>query len=195
MIETVISFDLYLTHAILLWRSVWLTPIMIFFTRLGDDQIAYPFVALTILLLLICRRVREAGLMLFTLLVSAILNTGIKELVGRMRPLDYQLVIETDFSFPSGHAMNSIVYFGLLTFLVLKHIKSEVWRRWLISLAFVFSFMMGVSRIYLGVHYFSDVVVGYLLGAIIVSIAIWIGNKRIFSSDRKRLSEEDTMDA
>lgn len=194
MIETIFNFDLYLAEAVVAWRSVWLTPIMIFFTRLGDDQIAYPFVAITVLLLLLGRRLREATLLLLTLLLSAVTNTGLKELVGRVRPLEHQLVVETDFSFPSGHAMNSLVYFGLLSYLVFRHVSSVIWRRFLIALAFTFSLFMGFSRVYLGVHYLSDIVAGYLLGACFLSVAIWVGERWKARTTGLGLREEDTID-
>lgn len=179
MLESIIHLDILVSDLVLLWRSPWLTTVMMFITKLGDDQIAYPLVALTILFLFVIRKIRDAIFFLITISFSALLNSQLKELVGRARPMEHQIVTETDFSFPSGHAMNSIVYFGLLAYLLISQIQSKAWRRFLTILAFSLSLLMGVSRVYLGVHYLSDIVCGYLLGAIILTIAIWVRKKVI----------------
>jgi undecaprenyl-diphosphatase len=109
------------------------------------------------------------------MMVSAVSNTLIKEVVARPRPLLDPLLIRTDFSFPSGHAMNSVVFFGLVALFSLQLIAQR-WQRILVILfSVLIPLLMGVSRVYLGVHHASDVMVGFILGSLIM-----MGASRIF---------------
>ncbi len=99
----------------------------------------------------------------------------IKNLVERMRPpAELALYTPGDYSFPSGHATTAVVFFGFLAY-YLAHRRAHGRRIWIYAAATLLMLLIGVSRVYLGVHYPSDVLAGFMLGA----LWLWIGIKLI----------------
>ncbi|WP_085831282.1 phosphatase PAP2 family protein [Collinsella vaginalis] len=139
-------------------RVSWLTPVMMGFTALGSPVI------LIVLLLVIAAFApgrRPGWCCAVNLVLSSLLNVGLKALVQRPRPVGFRLIEETGFSFPSGHSMMAMAFFGLIVWLI-WHYERDRRQRLLLSGAFaVVIVMIGVSRIYLGVHYASDVIGGF----------------------------------
>jgi undecaprenyl-diphosphatase len=84
------------------------------------------------------------------------------------------IIAETGYSFASGHATYAIIFFTLIVNAYRTHIKSAVGRKIFITIAVVLALLIGVSRIYLGVHYFSDVFAGFMIGGIISYLSIKI---------------------
>jgi undecaprenyl-diphosphatase len=81
-----------------------------------------------------------------------------------MRPDSFFLVQENSFSFPSGHAMATMCFYGMLAFFLMREVKSWPVRLLIATLTVILSLIIGISRIYLGVHYPTDVVAGYAVG-------------------------------
>lgn len=99
-----------------------------------------------------------------SLVVAAIINNVIKILIARERPDILRMIEMHDYSFPSGHSMNNMAYYSMILLLTWKYIKNIKWK-WLLSIVcIVMPLSIGISRIYLGVHYATDVVVGWILG-------------------------------
>lgn len=101
-----------------------------------------------------------------------IANFVIKQIVRRIRPEHLMIIEETGFSFPSGHAMMTFAFFFLLAHFVWFTIKNKTLR---ISLVVLFAFVIeaiGFSRIYLGVHYLTDILAGWLITYVIISIIL-----------------------
>jgi undecaprenyl-diphosphatase len=105
-----------------------------------------------------------------TVVVTAILNVLLKLLFARERPDILQLIYEPDYSFPSGHAMNNMAFYMMNLFLTWKHVNNKKTKYIISGLCIIFPLMIGFSRIYLGVHYASDVAAGWLLGFIIALV-------------------------
>lgn len=87
----------------------------------------------------------------------------LKNTLKRPRPIDYRLIEETGYSFPSGHSMASMAFYGLLIYLIYRNVKNKYLKWTLICLLSVLIILIGISRIYLGVHYTSDVLAGFLV--------------------------------
>lgn len=110
--------------------------------------------------------------------VGIALNTIIKIVVRRPRPSTTMLFsYEKSFSFPSGHTMMSTIFYGLIIYYVYKYIKNKKLKCFLISILSLIIVMIGVSRIYLGVHYATDVVTAYILGIVYLVLYIKLSNK------------------
>jgi undecaprenyl-diphosphatase len=100
-----------------------------------------------------------------------VIGAFIKEIVGRVRPLG-AFIIENDFSFPSGHAVMATVFFTLLIYIFARKIKVMLWREIFISISVLSVILALVSRLYLGVHWFSDVIAGMAFGLFWTTLVI-----------------------
>lgn len=108
---------------------------------------------------------------------SVIINTIFKVIFARPRPLVLHLIEQDGFSFPSGHAMASMSFYGFLIYLILKSKLSIFTKTIYVFLLSIIILLVGISRIYLGVHYASDIIGGYLISVIYMCIYIFIVNK------------------
>ena len=139
-------------------RFEWLTPIMESFSALATP------VVLLVLLLIVAAFApgrRPGACCALNLALVVVLNLILKGIVQRPRPEGISLVTEAGFSFPSGHSMAAMAFFGLLVWLIWHYEKDRAMR---VGCCVTFSLviiMVGVSRIYLGVHYASDVIGGF----------------------------------
>jgi undecaprenyl-diphosphatase len=104
---------------------------------------------------------------------SALLNYAMKSGFGRARPVGADpSLFRSDLSFPSGHAMGSLVLCGVAAYLLVRLVPS--WRSRVVPMALLLAFpvVMGFSRLYLGVHYVSDVIGGYLAGTAWIAVCV-----------------------
>lgn len=154
--------------------SNFATPIAKFITNLGG---AIFLIALTIVLLVLIKN-KKIGISIFSnLVIVTILNQLLKAILQRPRPTEYRIVEETGYSFPSGHSMVSMAFYGYLIYLIYKYVKNK-YIKWIsIVLLSILVCSIGISRIYLGVHYTSDVLGGFLISMSYLVIYITAVNK------------------
>ena len=138
-----------------------ITPIAKIITFLAST---YFFIGLSILLLILVKNKKTGLSIIVNLGLSALTNFIVKNIVQRPRPIDHRLISETGFSLPSGHSMVSMAFYGYLIYLTYKYIKNKKIKISLTIFLSLLIFLVGLSRIYLGVHYTTDVLAGYLLG-------------------------------
>ena len=139
-------------------RRAWLTPIM-----QSISELALPVVLLVMLLAVQAFAPgRRPGLCAaFNLVGVVVLNQALKLLVHRPRPDGFRLIAETGYSFPSGHSMVAMAFYGLLAWMAWRY-ERDAFVRWLSVCGFgLVVVLVGISRIYLGVHYASDVIAGF----------------------------------
>ncbi len=118
-------------------------------------------------------------------LSSLALMFGLKYLFGRSRPLIPLLEEVNGLSFPSGHALNAVTFYGLLIHIAWQTVKN-VTLKWTLSIVFLLMIILiGFSRIYLRVHYTSDVIAGYCMGFLWLVISISIIHRMEKYSKRK----------
>jgi undecaprenyl-diphosphatase len=104
---------------------------------------------------------------------GTLLNDLLKALFHRGRPeTAIEFINYQSWSFPSGHAMNSLIGFGFVAYLLLEHTTDRRARVAIIAATLVLVGLVGFSRLYLGVHYLSDVIAGYLAGAVWLLVCI-----------------------
>ncbi|WP_042162437.1 phosphatase PAP2 family protein, partial [Paenibacillus gorillae] len=156
------------------WESPWLTPIMKGLSLIGAGTLN---VILTILIMIMLYFVfKHRWELLFFIGViagSALLNVMLKAIFHRDRPTLHRLADATGYSFPSGHSMAAFALYGVLCFLLWKHARTALKRTLLIIAGTVMILAIGISRIYLGVHYPSDVIGGYLASGTWLAVTIW----------------------
>ena len=140
--------------------SNFATPIAKFITNFGG---AIFLLGLTIILF-VCIKNKKIGASIFSnLVIVTILNQLLKGILQRPRPTEFRIIEETGYSFPSGHSMVSMAFYGYLIYLIYKFVKNKYIKWSLIILLSILICTIGVSRIYLGVHYTSDVLGGFLI--------------------------------
>lgn len=152
-------------------RSSTLTSVLKTITYMGNWQ---TISGLCILLLLIPKTRMQYGLPVSAGAVFVtIFNKGIKQIFQRPRPnVSLHLIDEGGYSFTSGHSITSMVVYGLMIFLVRKYVKDRKTANILTALLAIPWICIGPSRIYMGVHYPTDVLGGWLLGIAILMILI-----------------------
>lgn len=140
----------------------FLTNIIRIITHLGDPIIV---TSITILLVIIPKTRKKVGYpMAAAVIVSKALNLILKEIFARERPNILQLVNETTYSFPSGHAMINTTVYTMLGIFAIKYIRSKKIKISVIIMCIIMPLIISFSRVYLGVHYAGDVLGGMLLG-------------------------------
>lgn len=145
------------------WASPWLTRVMEAFTFIGSTAILITVVAVLALILWRMRRRRHAILLVLGAAGGNILMEILKQVFRRPRPVPFfGLPTPDSWSFPSGHALNSFCVYVLAAALISRQVRSEAGRIACWSVAVILAVMPGISRIYLGVHYPSDVLAGYV---------------------------------
>ena len=157
------------------------TPIAKFITNFGG---AIFVISLTTILFFVIKD-KKIGISIITNLgIVTILNQIIKFIMQRPRPTEFRIIEETGYSFPSGHSMVSLAFYGYLIYLIYKYINNKHLKRTLIIVLSVLICIIGVSRIYLGVHYTSDVLGGFLISFAYLIIYIELVNKFVLEKNK-----------
>lgn len=138
---------------------------------LGSEKFLIPFMVAIIAISLIKKNIRQSIFLLVNTLGSFILNFLVKQVFQRSRPFDFFLVKQGGLSYPSGHAMVVMSMYLAIFHLLTRNIQKDN-RRILIGV-FIGSYiaLMGMSRLYLGVHWPTDIVGGYILGYLLYDVS------------------------
>lgn len=156
------------------WETNLRNKAMLFITALGNYQFLVP-ANLLLIFLLIVRKNQKAATLVFLVAITGLgLKFLLKALFERPRPANPIVEGITNFSYPSGHALMSVAFYGLLILLL-----NEITSNWLVKRVVIFTsvlliFLIGFSRVYLRVHYPTDVLAGYLLGIIWIGVPVYI---------------------
>ncbi len=154
--------------------SDFATPIAKFITNFGG---AIFLIIATIILFILIKNKKIGFSIISNLVIVTILNQSLKNILQRPRPNEFRIVEETGYSFPSGHSMASMAFYGYLIYLIYKYVKNKYLKWTLIVLLGILICTIGISRIYLGVHYTSDVLGGFLISISYLVIYISAVNK------------------
>ena len=175
MYADIIGYKLVSTYLI----SDFVTPIAKFITNFGGAI----FLSIATVMLFLLIKNKKIGLSIISnIVIITVLIQLLKRILQRPRPTEFRIVEETGYSFPSGHSMVSMAFYGYLIYLIYRYIKNKYVKWTLITILSILICLIGISRIYLGVHYTSDVLGGFLLS--ISYLVIYI------SSIKKLLPEE-----
>lgn len=166
-------FDSFIINLILVNQSQFTDSFMVFITELGS---IWFFTLLTIIAVVwLWFRAKDRWTALFFVIAVAgggLLNSLLKSFYGRERPAINEAIDAIGFSFPSGHAMGSLILYGFVIFLTIRGHHKE-WLKWTVSISLaVLVLLIGVSRIYLGAHFPSDVAAGFIAGTIWLLLCI-----------------------
>lgn len=172
----IIGYKIISTYVI----SDFVTPIAKFITNFGGEVC---LILLTIILFLVIKNKKIGASILLNLIIATDLNLLLKNILQRPRPTEYRLINETGYSFPSGHSMICMAFYGFMIYLIYKYVKNKKLKISLITFLILLIICIGVSRIYLGVHYTSDVLAGFLISISYLIIYTSIVNKFILERE------------
>lgn len=164
------DFDTSIYNAMMSFKSDYMTFIMKTITRFGDAEI---LILITVICLIFIRNKKIGGSIVINLASVALMNHVLKKIIQRPRPpLEFRMVEESSFSFPSGHAMASMAFYGLIIYFINKNMKNNKLKKVICIILSILIFLIGMSRIYLGVHYASDVIAGFAISMVYLILYI-----------------------
>lgn len=140
--------------------SDFATPVAKFITNFGG---AICLIGTAIFLFIVIKNKKIGISIVCNLGIITILNQLLKRILQRPRPEKFRIIHESGYSFPSGHSMVSMAFYGFLIYLIYKNVKNKYLKWTLITILGLLIISIGISRIYLGVHYTSDVLAGFLI--------------------------------
>ncbi|MBJ7881775.1 phosphatase PAP2 family protein [Gelidibacter salicanalis] len=169
------DYDYKITEYVISHRSEALTKYFVFVTHVGDIYgYAIVLIVLAILSYFVFKQWKLMLQVFFVLALSAISNLILKRFVDRARPgIEHMVSVET-LSYPSGHAMSAMAFYGFLMYLIYRFNINIYLKFGVIFLLGILILSIGLSRIYLGVHFPSDIAGGYIAGLIWVVFCILI---------------------
>lgn len=158
--ESIIDFDNFYYKHISLFISDRMTFFVKVITNLGS---AFALISLTLLMLLIPNNKKYGILTGINLVIIFLINVLLKFIFARPRPININLIEELGYSFPSAHAMVSTAFYGFIVYLIWQS-KISTKLKWLYSILLsILIILICITRVYLGVHYASDVFGGALI--------------------------------
>lgn len=176
--EHTVRFDLAVRNWVHQYSSPTLTRAATFASFVGGDALGAAFI-LSLLVFAFLRWRRAAIWLTLTMAGALVLNLSLKNAFHRHRPAPFFGPLPHSYSFPSGHALFSLCFYGVLAGLLSDRIKSLPAKVciWLVAVPLIMA--IGLSRIYLGVHYPTDVLGGYLAATVWVSSMIAFDHMRV----------------
>lgn len=168
--DTLATYDQTITDYVISYRSPALTNYFIFVTHVGDFY-GYLVVLVSSVLvsLLVFKRWKYVAQITIVLALSAVSNMILKRFIDRARPGIEHLVSVETLSYPSGHAMSAMAFYGFIIYLFYRFKMNLFLKVTVMLLLFILVLSIGISRIYLGVHFPSDIAGGFIAGF------IWVG--------------------
>ncbi|WP_347159520.1 phosphatase PAP2 family protein [Pontibacter chitinilyticus] len=170
--ESIVTFDKTFTAMLYSMRTEWLSQVLYVATQLGEQWAV--FVIGGILTIICLFRKKYALLIAFWITLAGVgISTKYgKKYVSRDRPANVAYYDVEHFSFPSGHATTVLAQFGLIAYFLCRAYRKRHQRQLIVAAAALLIIVVGFSRIYLGVHYLSDVLAGFLLGMLWLLVGI-----------------------
>ena len=177
--DNLTSFDNSIYNVISIIKNPTTTSVMKFISFFASPL----FCILSIILIFLIIKNKNIG-KLYTLdiVLAFILNTVIKLIFARERPIEINLIDEIGYSFPSAHAMISLCLYGFLSYLLVKSKLPKPYKIFGVTFMVILTILIGLSRIYLGVHFASDVLGGFACGMVFLVTYIKIMRSRIIKN-------------
>jgi undecaprenyl-diphosphatase len=171
--NTIVNFDSAIISYVQGLEAPRLTVVMNFFSFIGDTIAVVVLSLLTLVLLYKVFKHRSELILFISVMVGAnILFLTLKLFFQRARPDLHRLAEASNYSFPSGHATMACALYGVLTFILWRHIATSLGRTIFILFGMMMILAIGISRIYLGVHYPSDIIAGYFISTFWLTLSI-----------------------
>ncbi|MCJ8164706.1 phosphatase PAP2 family protein [Pontibacter sp. E15-1] len=186
----IVTLDETFTGLLFKVRSEALSQVLYAFTQLGEQETVFIVGGVVSAIFLYRRNFVALFVFWFTLAGVGISTRYGKTFFSRERPSEVAYYAVEHFSFPSGHATTVLAMYGLLAYFLYRHYHTHPWRELVLWLAGILIVIVGFSRIYLGVHFLSDVLAGFLLGALWLLVGVSLMEVMIYDKKRKARRRE-----
>ncbi|MEJ8803638.1 phosphatase PAP2 family protein [Pontibacter sp. H249] len=183
--EWIVVTDLQFTTMLYNTRSPWLSQLFFVITKLGEREAVFGIGAIVTAIFLYRRRF--VALVIFWLIMAGVgLSVqSAKSFISRARPANVAYYEVQHYSFPSGHATTAFAMYGLLAYFLYRHYDREKYQNLTFWAAVILIILVGFSRIYLGVHYLSDVLAGFLLGLLWMLVGISLMEMMMYRKSKR----------
>ena len=159
-----------------------LTTILKVVTNFGGAII---IILITAAIIVLVKNKKIGKYVALNLIIITLINQGLKFIIQRPRPTEYRLINQGGYSFPSGHSMVSMAFYGFLIYLIYHKVQNQYLKSILcIGLSMLILFI-GISRIYLGVHYASDVIGGFIFS--VGYLMVFTKLVKLFEEEKKKI--------
>ena len=180
--KEVISFDESIYSVVSIFICQPITNIFKVITNLGS---AIPLIAISIGTILFLKDKKYGKYISINLIVITLLSIVMKNLFQRPRPTEHRIINETGYSFPSAHSMVNMAFYGFLVYLIYKYVDNRYVKWGLCTILTCLIIAIGISRIYLGVHYPSDVLGGFCFSLVYLALYTNIVKGKLEGREKK----------
>ena len=174
--DNVYKLDNSIYSTIISLKSDGMTSVMTFITMLCNTEF---IIVATLVLALSLSDKKKSAMVASNVVLCSLINTIIKHIFVRARPVGIKLIPQGGYSFPSGHSMIAVAFYGLLIYMIWKSKWKKVWKIFTTTLLSILILLIGITRIYLGVHFASDVIAGLAISLSYLIIFIELIYKRV----------------
>lgn len=174
--NNVTSLDNSIYNIIISSKSDVMTMFMTIITMMCNTEF---IIVATLLLVLLIKNKKIGGMIASNVVLCSVINTIIKHIFLRPRPVGIKLIEQGGYSFPSGHSMMAVAFYGLLIYIIWNTKWRNVWKIFTTTLLVILILLIGISRIYVGVHFASDVIAGLSISLSYLIIFIELLYKRV----------------
>lgn len=174
--NNVTGLDNSIYNIIISSKSDAMTMFMTIITMMCNTEF---IIVATLLLVLLIKNKKIGGMIASNVVLCSVINTIIKHIFLRPRPVGIKLIEQGGYSFPSGHSMMAVAFYGLLIYIIWNTKWRNVWKIFTTTLLIILILLIGISRIYVGVHFASDVIAGLSISLSYLIIFIELLYKRV----------------
>ena len=174
--NNVTGLDNSIYNIIISSKSDAMTTFMTIITMMCNTEF---IIVATLLLVLLIKNKKMGGMIASNVVLCSVINTIIKHIFLRPRPVGIKLIEQGGYSFPSGHSMMAVAFYGLLIYIIWNTKWKNVWKIFTTTLLVILILLIGISRIYVGVHFASDVIAGLSISLSYLIIFIELIYKRV----------------
>ena len=174
--NNVTGLDNSIYNIIISSKSDAMTMFMTIITMMCNTEF---IIVATLLLILLIKNKKIGGMIASNVVLCSVINTIIKHIFLRPRPVGIKLIEQGGYSFPSGHSMMAVAFYGLLIYIIWNTKWRNVWKLFTTTLLVILILLIGISRIYVGVHFASDVIAGLSISLSYLIIFIELIYKRV----------------
>ena len=174
--NNVTGLDNSIYNIIISSKSDAMTMFMTIITMMCNTEF---IIVATLLLVLLIKNKKMGGMIASNVVLCSVINTIIKHIFLRPRPVGIKLIEQGGYSFPSGHSMMAVAFYGLLIYIIWNTKWRNVWKIFTTTLLVILILLIGISRIYVGVHFASDVIAGLSISLSYLIIFIELIYKRV----------------